>query len=379
LARAANVSGNDISSIVHFGNEIGILFSDQVPEPGPATSMTGDYFAVHVDGQPDSAWTQETALFGKRAADDHINLKAAPDGRLYAAVKTSANDAGVPVATDPLIYLLERTTGGTWSKFAFSTVASQETRSQILLDPTHNVVYQFATFPPDGAYEGGGKIYCKVTSMDSPSFDAGPGSPFIDLAPGDHMNNFSTTKQTVSVASGLLGIAADDHNLHYAHNSLALTGTPSCQGAPVVPPSVVPPPPPPPPAPVVTPPVVTPPLVTPSTACRVVSSSVKVRSLSSLMSALKRTSTVRLKITTRCSLRLTLAAALGKRHGTVVGRASVLLKKGKTRTILVHLTRAGRASIAHRAHAKIFVTTRTPAVKGLRPARAWGTTIAFHA
>jgi hypothetical protein len=97
------------------------------------------------------------------------------------------------------------------------------------------------------------------------------------------------------------------------------------------------------------------------------------------MSALKRTSTVRLKITTRCSLRLTLAAALGKRHGSVVGRASVLLKKGKTRTILVHLTRAGRALVAHRAHAKIFVTTRTPAVKGLRPARAWGTTIAFHA
>jgi hypothetical protein len=379
LARAANVSGNDISSIVHFGNKIGILFSDQVPEPGPATSMTGDYFAVHVDGASDGVWTQETALFGKRAADDHINLKAAPDGRLYAAVKTSANDAGVPVASDPLIYLLERTTGGTWSKFAFSTVVSQETRSQILLDPTHNVVYQFATFPPDGAYEGGGKIYCKVTSMDSPSFDAGPGSPFIDLAPGDHMNNFSTTKQTVSAASGLLGIAADDHNLHYAHNSLALTGTPSCLGAPVVPPAVGPPPPPPPPPPVVTPPVVTPPVVTTSTPCRVASSSVKVRSLSSLMSALKRTSTVRLKVTTTCSLRLTLAAALGKRHGTVVGRASVLLKKGKTRTILVHLTRAGRALIAHKAHAKIFVTTRTPAVKGLRPARAWGTTIAFHA
>ena len=242
LARAANVSGNDISSIVHFGNKIGVLFSDQVPDPGPATSMTGDYFAVHVDGQPDSAWTQETALFGKRAADDHINLKAAPDGRLYAAVKTSANDAGTPVASDPLIYLLERTTAGVWSTFAFSTVASQETRSQILLDPTHGVVYQFATFPPDGAYEAGGKIYCKVTSMDSPSFDAGPGSPFIDLAPGDHLNNFSTTKQTVSPASGLLGIAADDHNLHYAHNSLALTGAPSCQGAPIVPPVVVTPP-----------------------------------------------------------------------------------------------------------------------------------------
>ena len=340
--------------------------------------MTGDYFAVHVDGQPDGVWTLETALSGKRAADDHLNLKAAPDGRLYAAVKTSANDAGTPVASDPLIYLLERTTAGVWSTFAFSTVASQETRSSILLDPTHGVVYQFATFPPDGAYEGGGKIYCKVTSMDSPSFDAGPGSAFIDLAPGDHMNNFSTTKQTVSAASGLLGIAADDHNLHYAHTSLALTGAPSCQGAPIVPPVVVAPPPPPPPAPVVTPPVVAPPVVATSKPCLVVSSSVKVRSLSSLMSSLKRTSTVRLKVKTTCSLRLTLAATLGKRNGIVLGRASVLLAKGKTKTILVHLTRAGRARIAHKAHAKIFVVTRAPAVKGLRPARVWSTTIAFH-
>jgi hypothetical protein len=375
LARAANVSGNDISSIVHFGNKIGVFFSDQVPDPGPATSMTGDYFAVHVDGQPDGAWTQETALFGKRAADDHINLKAAPDGRLYAAVKTSANDAGSPVATDPLIYLLERTTAGTWSKFAFGTVASQETRSQILLDPTNGVVYQFATFPPDGAYEGGGEIYCKVTSMDSPSFSAGPGDPFIDLAAGDHLNNFSTTKQTVGPVSGLLGIAGDDYNLHYAHDSLALTGTPSCLGAPIVPPVVATTPTPP---PVVTPPIVTPPVVTARAPCRVVSSSVKVRSLSSLMSSLKRTSTVRLKVKTTCSLRLKLTAALGKRHGAVVGRARVFLKKGTTKTILVHLTRAGRALIAHKAHAKVFVTTRTSAVKGLSPARAWSTTIAFH-
>jgi hypothetical protein len=376
VARAANVSGNDISSIVHFGNNIGILFSDQVPDPGPATNMTGDYFAAHVDGQPDAVWTQETALFGKRAADDHINLKAAPDGRVYAAVKTSANDAGKStVASDTLIYLLERTTDGKWHSIPFSTVGSQETRSQILLDPTHGVLYQFATFPPDGAYEGGGKIYCKVTSMDSPSFDTSPGSAFIDLAPTDHLNNFSTTKQTVGPASGLLGIAADDANLHYAHNSLALTGTPSCQGAPIVPPAVVPPPPPP---PVVTPPVVTPPVVATNTPCRIVSSSVKVRSLSSLMSSLKRTSTVRLKVKATCSLRLRLAAALGKRHGAVVARASVLLKKGTNKTILLHLTRSGRALIAHKAHAKLFVTTRTPAVKGLRPARVWATTIAFH-
>jgi hypothetical protein len=398
FARAANVSGNDVSSIVHFGNKIGVMYSDQVPDPVTptqlVTNLTGDYFAVHVDGQPDGVWTQETALQGKRASDDHINLKAAPDGRLYAAVKTSSNDAGSPVATDPLIYLLERTTAGVWSQTPFSTVSAEETRSQILLDPTHGVIYQFATHPPTGAYEAGGWIYCKVTSMDSPSFTTGPGTPFIQLGADDHLNNFSTTKQTVGPASGLLGIAGDDVNKYYAHNSLALTGTPSCAGAPIVPPVVVTPPVTPvtPVTPVVTTPVVTPVVTTPITnpvvktpvvtttnaKCRVVSSSVKVRSLSSLLSSLKKSSTVRLQVKATCSLRLTLAAALGSKHGAVVGRASVFLKKGTTKTILVHLTRTGRNLIKHKANAKVFVTTRTPAVKGLSPARIWSTTIAYH-
>ena len=57
----------------------------------------------------------------------------------------------------------------------------------------------------------------------------------------------------------------------------------------------------------------------------------------------------------------------------------MILKKGKTRTILLHLTRAGQVRIAHKAHARLFVTTRTPAVKGIRAARVWSTTIAFHA
>ena len=67
---------------------------------------------------------------------------------MFAAVKTSANDAGTPVTTDALVYLLKRSTLGVWTKTMFATVASQDTRSQILLDPTNNAVYQFATYPP---------------------------------------------------------------------------------------------------------------------------------------------------------------------------------------------------------------------------------------
>jgi hypothetical protein len=221
FARAADVSGNDVSSIVHFGNKIGVLYSDQIPD---GSGKTGDYFAWHADGAPDTSWTPETALYGKLAADDHINLKAAPDGRLYAAVKTSLNDAGSPLPSDPLIYLLERTTAGVWSKTTFATVATQDTRSQILIDPAQNAIYQFATYPPDGVYESGGWIYCKVTSMDAPSFASGLGTPFMQLSDGEHLNNFSSTKQTVGPDTGLLGVAADDQDFHYAHNSLALSG-----------------------------------------------------------------------------------------------------------------------------------------------------------
>jgi hypothetical protein len=393
--RAGDVSGNDISSIVHFGNKIGVLFSDQVKDP--AINKTGDYFAWHLDGTPDTVWTTETALYSHLAADDHINLKAAPDGRLFAAVKTSLNDAGSPVPGDTLIYLLERATDGTWTKTPFATVASEDTRSQILLDPAQNAIYQFATLPPNCDYEAGGWITCKVTSMDSPSFNAADrGTLFMQFADGDHLNNFSSTKQTVGPDTGLLGVSADDQDFHYAHNSLALTGsTPSCSGAPLAPPSnpIIPPPPAPPVTPPVTKPVVAPPVVTPVTTtvvpvkpvvttssapCRVVSSTIKVRSLSSRFSELKRNAAVRLRVRATCSVRLKIAAALGTAKGAIVARANVFLKRGPARTVTARLTSVGRKLLLHRLQARLVITTRTPAVKGLSPARLCSTAIAFR-
>ena len=399
--RPAHVSGNDISSIVHFGNKIGVMYSDQVADPitptQTVTNHTGDYFAYHVDGQPDTSWTSETALVGKR----RVGRPHQPQGGARRDVVRRGQDVGErrghAGCEDPLIYLLKRSTAGVWTKTTFATVATQDTRSQILLDPANNAVYQFATYPPSGAYEAGGWIYCKVTSMSSPSFASGIGDPFIQLSDGDHLNNFSTTKQTVGPASGLLGIAADDANLHYAHNSLSMTGTPSCLGAAVVPPVVPVPPPPVVTPPVVKPPVVTPPVVTPlvvtppvvtplvvtppvvpaSTPCRVISSSVKVRSLSSLLSALRKTSTVRLKVKTTCSVRLKLAASLGKRRRRP--------RTGERVPQEGHEQDDPGAPDAHRARPDRAQGQRqdlrdhpTPAVKGLSPARTWSTTIAFH-
>ena len=108
-----------------------------------------------------------------QASDDHINLKAAPDGRLYAAVKTSSNDAGSPVATDPLIYLLERTTRAPGRR-PVQHGGSEETRSQILLDPAHGVIYQFATHPPTGRTRPAAGSTARSRAWSSPSFALGP-------------------------------------------------------------------------------------------------------------------------------------------------------------------------------------------------------------
>ena len=250
VAHAASVSGDDISTIVHFGNNIGVLFSDQSPDQ---LGNTADYFAWHANGAPDTAWTEETPMIGPLMADDHLNLKAAPDGRVYAAVKTSRNDALNPTMSDPMVLLLERTTDGVWHQSVFDTVASQDTRSQIVLDPAQDLVYQFATYPPSGDYTNGGWIYCKATSMDALSFPDGRGTPVIAFTPQDHLNNFSSTKQTVGPDTGLLGIATDDETKFYSHSLFALTDTPSCEVSPPAPPA--------PPDPPVTPPV-TPPATT---------------------------------------------------------------------------------------------------------------------
>lgn len=61
-----------------------------------------------------ASWTTETlpALASGAESDDHLSATVAPDGTIYAVAKTT-NDA----ANVQLIYLLKRTTGGTWTSY----------------------------------------------------------------------------------------------------------------------------------------------------------------------------------------------------------------------------------------------------------------------
>jgi hypothetical protein len=213
LAGSTSLNSDDISSLISFGgNKIGLMWSNQ------ATSVMS--FAVHTDG---GSWaTPEVAASGNKIADDHINLKTDPaTGIVYAAVKTSLNDFSSPKPSDPLLRLMVRSAGGSWSAYTLATVADGSTRPIIELDPANAKIYAFMTAP-----DTSGPIYEKVSNLGSISFPTGKGTVFMQDS-GNHLNNATSTKQNVSSApGGLLLVEASDDSTHvYWHNTVATRTT----------------------------------------------------------------------------------------------------------------------------------------------------------
>ena len=104
------IGGDDISVITAMpGNKIGILWSNQ------NTKRFG--FRVHNDGDAPTIWSADELPASQSAvdgvgtgmADDHLNVKVATDGTLYAGVKTGYDTAGYPKMS-----LLVRRPNGIW-------------------------------------------------------------------------------------------------------------------------------------------------------------------------------------------------------------------------------------------------------------------------
>jgi PKD repeat protein len=218
-----SLTGDDISAVVAYGgNKTMVLWSNQ--------SVAAVYYATHADGASSTTWTGGVAASGPLIADDHINLKtfqSDPSGRVFAAVKTSRNDASPSVATDPLIDLLVFTPGtGTWATYPFSTVADSQTRPIIEIDPADDTLHMFATGPSlAGHVAYMGTIYEKTTSLSHPSFTSGEGTPVIRDASAAAMNNATGTKQTVSAATGLVVLAGNETTLYYWHSDESISGS----------------------------------------------------------------------------------------------------------------------------------------------------------
>ena len=216
---ATGLSSDDISAVVAFGgNKIGVMWSNQA-----ASAM---YFAEHNDADPANTWqTSRTAVQGPNQADDHINLKALegdPQGRVFAAVKTSLDDAG---ASAPQIFVLNRDPAtGNWSSAVFGRVSDCHTRPVLVLDSQHSVLHVFATAPDSGCPFAGsaGTIFEKTSPMSTISFPLGRGTPVIRDPSSPNMNNVTTTKQSVTDATGIVVMASDDVTKKYWHADVAL-------------------------------------------------------------------------------------------------------------------------------------------------------------
>jgi predicted phosphodiesterase len=210
------IGSDDISAIVAFGGDrIGIAWSNQ---------LEGAFvIAVHLDGQPDDAWTAETINVAPRAADDHLNLKADASGRLYMVVKSSLNDPADADPASPLVALWVREANGTWRTSTAWETRHDVTRPQLWVDEGLRRVMIVATQPSSG-----GAIYMKTAALADLVFESGLGTPI--LATGE-INNPTGTKQTVSFLDGVLVLAGDGATRTYWHNLVV---------PPVEPPTTVP-------------------------------------------------------------------------------------------------------------------------------------------
>lgn len=216
----STVTSDDISSVVAYGKDrVGVFWSNQTDD-----SMN---FAIHLNASAPGTWgAREIAYSGPSAADDHVDVASVSDvgGRVLVAAKTSRSGTGV------LTHLLDRDPAtGTWRSIPFGLKTDKHTRPIVVVDSQAQRVHVFAT-----SGESGGSIYTKSAPLSNIAFPTGLGTPVLRDASSLDMNNATSTKQTVSAASGLLVLATNDSTRRYWTNVDPLGGT-------------TPPPPPPPP------------------------------------------------------------------------------------------------------------------------------------
>ena len=190
---ANNINGDDIGVVTALpNNTVGVLWSNQT------TKRFG--FKVHVDGADPAVWSADEVPASQSAndavglgmADDHLNVKVAADGTLYAAVKTSYDQAGfVKIA------LLVRRPNGTWDDLY--EVDEAGTRALVLINEAENllrIVYTSA--------EGFNNIVYKDSALSSISL-----TPRQTMMSGS-FNDVTSSKQNWSTSVPVVASDAAD-------------------------------------------------------------------------------------------------------------------------------------------------------------------------
>jgi Ca2+-binding RTX toxin-like protein len=196
----ADVGADDLSSIVRFGgNKVGVMWSNT-----PQSQML---FSVHNDGNPNTAgaWSSpEVVIDGPKRAEDHINLKADPAGRVYAVTKTKFSSAA-----NPGTMLHRRSTTGNWISRTVSVGSLDRTRPILLLDPQHNAI---RVFESDGR-----AVYMKKSRLGSISFPTHRAGTVVLRDTGSSVGNPTSTKQIISNGTRLVVLATNDQTKRYWH------------------------------------------------------------------------------------------------------------------------------------------------------------------
>ena len=191
----------EISAITHFGgNKIGIAWSNQV--------LKQIAFRYHIDGQAETTWSTKEIIdsgLGPRGlggvADDHLSIRAHPDGRIFLAAKDNDNDGIGARAAEGRVWLYVRTVAGTWGQ---KTIVQPDfsqlpTRPVLLLDVTNNRAY---VIYHDESPSGAGRNFIAHTDLDNLGFDF----PCVFNMTGS--SNPTSTRQNVTPATGIMVAAS---------------------------------------------------------------------------------------------------------------------------------------------------------------------------
>lgn len=212
----SGTTGNDddVSAVVAFGSQVGLAWSNQ----NDASGESGYYFAAHADGDPDDVWRSEDFAPGVGMANDHLNMKADSEGRVYVALKTRRDRINrKPDAPYSILWVRDR--GGGWTDHVFGEVGDSHTRSLVLVDEEQDLLYMFASSPTCS----GGRVYYKRTSLDDISFEKGRGDLFMQSTDGTAIGDSTSTKQSIDGATGGVVVASNESR-DYFYNVVAPPG-----------------------------------------------------------------------------------------------------------------------------------------------------------
>jgi hypothetical protein len=235
--RGGTLAQSDTATVVAFGSSVAIGWSD---EHLPTADSGGYYVAVIASGADPSlpgSWSLDrlpslVTTIGERS-DNHLSMKAASDGSVYAVGKTRKDTVGCATNRDePLVEAFRRTPGGTWSVHLVATVGDCVSRPQIVLDEQLGAAWVLMASP-----NGGGAIHMKSAPLIGPDalvFRDGadttsqPGIPFVRSATETRIDDATTSKQSLTSASGLVVLANNvptstgGGGKWYLHNERAL-------------------------------------------------------------------------------------------------------------------------------------------------------------